>query len=67
MKTVAAAGIVLAALLVPFEPVSADVVTDWNDIGASTVNAALPAERGNQGLDLSLMYIAMYMRLRSRP
>ena len=60
MKTVAAAGIVLAALLVPFEPVSADVVTDWNDIGASTVNAALPAERGNQGLDLSLMYIAMY-------
>lgn len=61
MKTIAAAaGVLITALLVPFKAAHADVITDWNEIGASTVVAALPAERGSAGLDLSLVHIAMY-------
>ena len=61
MKTIAtAAGVLIAALLVPFKAAHADVITDWNEIGTSTIVAALPAERGSAGLDLSLVHIAMY-------
>jgi hypothetical protein len=72
MKTIAAAGVLIAALLVPFTAARADVVTDWNDVGATTVLASLPSERGSVGLDLSLVHIAMYdainaIRPRYRP
>lgn len=60
MKTIAAAGVLIASLLIPFTAAHADIVTDWNEIGATTVLASLPAERGSAGLDLSLVHIAMY-------
>jgi len=72
MKTKAAAGVLVAALLSPFNTAHADAITDWNATGAATVVAALPAERGSVGLDLSLVHIAMYdavnaIRPRYRP
>ena len=60
MKTIVAAGMATAALLFSLRAANADVITDWNTIGTSTVVAALPAERGSTGLDLSLVHIAMY-------
>ena len=61
MKTIAAAaGVLITALLVPFKAAHAEVITDWNEIAASTFVAALPAERGSVGPYLSVVHIAMY-------
>jgi hypothetical protein len=60
MKTITTAGVLVFALLSPLTAARADVVTDWNDIGATTSVNALPAERGFSSLDLSLVHIAMF-------
>ena len=60
MKIIAAAGVLITALLVPFKAAYADVITDWNEISVSTFVAALPAERGSAGPYLSFIHIAMY-------
>jgi hypothetical protein len=52
--------VLVFALLSPLTAARADVVTDWNDIGATTSVNALPAERGFSSLDLSLVHIAMF-------